>query len=52
MKTVLTLTLLVLAATPLLLGAELNPAPEPGTIVLLGVGLAGLGLLGWRRSRK
>jgi PEP-CTERM motif len=26
--------------------------PEPGTILLMGAGLAGLGYLGWRRNRK
>ena len=52
MKSTLKLTWLILAATPLLLGSQVNPAPEPGTILLLGTGLAALGLLGWRRSRK
>ncbi|TVQ98292.1 MAG: PEP-CTERM sorting domain-containing protein [Desulfovibrionales bacterium] len=30
----------------------LNPIPEPGTIALLGIGLAGLGLYGYRRKNK
>ena len=26
--------------------------PEPGTVLLLGAGLAGLGYAAWRRNRK
>lgn len=32
--------------------AELTPVPEPGTIVLLGAGLLGLGIYGRRRAKK
>lgn len=28
-----------------------NPVPEPGTITLLGLGMAALGLFGWKRRR-
>jgi hypothetical protein len=30
----------------------INPAPLPGTITLLGSGLAGLGLIGWSKRKK
>ena len=29
-----------------------GPAPLPGTLTLLGSGLAGLGLMGWRKRNK
>ena len=29
-----------------------GPAPLPGTLTLLGSGLAGLGLMGWRKRKK
>jgi len=54
MKTALRLSWLLVAATPMLL-AQSRPdleLPEPGTFVLLGTGLAGLGFAVWRRARK
>jgi hypothetical protein len=32
--------------------AELQALPEPGSLLLLGAGMAGLGLMGWNRSRN
>lgn len=32
--------------------AELKPVPEPGTMVLLGAGILGLGIYGRRRAKK
>jgi hypothetical protein len=32
-------------------GGQLTPTPVPGSVLLLGSGLMGLGLLGWRRKR-
>lgn len=29
-----------------------TPAPEPSTVALLGLGLAGLGIAGWRRKKN
>jgi hypothetical protein len=53
MKSLLTACALALAAAPLLL-AQSTPqfsTPEPGSFVLLGTGVAGLGFAIWRRSR-
>lgn len=48
-------SLLALAATGFAQGvtdSDFASVPEPGTILLMGAGLAGLGYLGWRRNRK
>ncbi|MEW6068546.1 MAG: PEP-CTERM sorting domain-containing protein [Nitrospirota bacterium] len=31
---------------------HVTPIPEPGTLMLMGSGLLGAGLYGWRRIRK
>jgi len=43
---------LLLAATAVSASAAQALAPEPGTIALLGGGLATFGLLAWRKRRK
>jgi PEP-CTERM motif len=50
MKSLLTACALIVVAAPLLL-ADAPAVPEPGSFVLLGTGVAGLGFAIWRRSR-
>jgi hypothetical protein len=33
-------------------GQDIGQAPLPGTLTLLGSGLAGLGLMGWRKRKN
>ncbi len=40
------------AAIPALAGAVPAPVPEPSTVLLMGAGLAALGLVANRRRRK
>ena len=49
-----TLLILTLAAVMPLLATPANgvSTPEPGTFVLLSLGLAGVGVAAWKRSRK
>ena len=45
----------LVAAGPALAGTTEPPptaVPEPGTLVLMGVGAAALGAIGWWRSKK
>ena len=35
-----------------IVGEYFQPVPEPGSILLLGSGVAGLGALTWRRHRR
>lgn len=34
------------------LAGQVPEVPEPGTIAMMGAGLAGLGYIAWRRNRK
>jgi len=50
MKNVLMAGALLLAAAPMLLAFD-GGVPEPGSFVLLGTGVVGIGFAIWRRSR-
>lgn len=41
-----------ISAIPMLAGVTTSPVPEPSTILLMGAGLAALGLVASRRRRK
>ena len=50
MRTLLA-TCILLASSAVIASAAPAVAPEPGTIVLLGGGLAAMGVVAWRRKR-
>ncbi|MEP7365253.1 MAG: PEP-CTERM sorting domain-containing protein [Acidobacteriota bacterium] len=43
---------LCVCAIPVLAGITITPVPEPSTMLLMGGGLAALGLIAGRRRRK
>ena len=47
-----TLFFVGLLCTPLMLAGDTVTTPEPATFLLLGAGLAGIGIATWRRNRK
>jgi hypothetical protein len=49
---ILQFCVLLIVVTPLTLAADSVITPEPGTAVLLAVGIAGLGFAAWRRRRN
>jgi hypothetical protein len=52
MKTILFCCALVTAPLCLAVPADSLSMPEPASFLLLGAGLAGIGLAVWRRNRK
>ncbi len=47
-----TLFLAGLLSAPVMLAGDTATTPEPATFLLLGAGLAGIGIATWRRNRK
>ncbi len=52
MKYTVSNAICLLFSIGVLLNAQTQPTPEPGTIMLMGAGLAGLGVVAWKRNRK
>jgi len=47
-----TLFFIGLLCAPFVLAGDTVTTPEPATFMLLGAGLAGIGIATWRRNRK